>query len=69
MRTPAVILFAALLLGGCEESFEKPTEVRVARTINRDGSRVISYTAMYDDGIETYIRRGKAFRTELRRID
>lgn len=55
MRTPAVILFAALLLGGCEESFEKPTEVRVARTINRDGSRVISYTAMYDDGIETYI--------------
>ena len=34
---------------------DKPTRVHVSRIITQTGDRVISYTAMYDDGIETYI--------------
>lgn len=49
-------LFAiALCVTGCGEGFDKPSEVKVSRAITRSGDRIISYTAMYDDGIETYI--------------
>lgn len=58
MRPIAVILLVGLpvvSLGGCGESYEKPTQVRVSRVITTAGDRVVTYTAMYDDGIETYI--------------
>lgn len=55
MPRVAAIPLCVLVLSGCAESIEKPTEVRVSRVITRAGERVITYTAMYDDGIETYI--------------
>ncbi|RNC82672.1 MAG: hypothetical protein ED559_13120 [Phycisphaera sp.] len=45
----------ALCVTGCSEGYDKPSEVKVSRAITRSGDRIISYTAMYDDGIETYI--------------
>lgn len=48
-------LAAALCLTGCGEGYEKPSEVKVSRAITVSGDRIISYSAMYDDGIETYI--------------
>lgn len=42
-------------LTGCGEPYEKPTQVRVSRVITTSGERVVTYTALYDDGIETYI--------------
>ncbi|GAB5497259.1 MAG: hypothetical protein Phyf2KO_23390 [Phycisphaerales bacterium] len=50
--TPIVL---ARCLTGCSEGYDKPSEVKVSRAITRSGDRIISYTAMYDDGIETYI--------------
>ena len=55
MRTIPVILLALVGLTGCSESFEKPTRVHVSRVITAAGDRIVTYTAMYDDGIETYI--------------
>lgn len=56
MRRPAAILALLLVLPGCgERGRDRPTQVIVSRVITRAGDRVITYTAMYDDGIETYI--------------
>ena len=55
VRFSAVILLLALTLAGCGESFEKPTTVHVSRVLTTAGDRIVTYTAMYDDGIETYI--------------
>jgi hypothetical protein len=47
---------ALFLLAGCDSGLaDKPTRVHVSRVITQAGDRVVSYTAMYDDGIETYI--------------
>lgn len=54
MRTPTLAILV-LSLAACGEPFDKPTQVHVSRVITREGDRVITYTAMYDDGIETYI--------------
>lgn len=53
--TPAALLL--LVLGGCGDALQgdRPDEVRVQRVITLSGERVVSYTAMYDDGIETYV--------------
>ena len=58
MRQIAAILLVGLpvtCLTGCGEPYEKPTQVYVSRVITNAGDRVVTYTAMYDDGIETYI--------------
>ncbi len=55
MRPFAVILPLTLALAGCGESFEKPDKVHVSRVLTTAGDRIVTYTAMYDDGIETYI--------------
>lgn len=55
MRAAILTTLAALTLTACGERFEKPTQVHVSRVITRAGDRVVTYTAMYDDGIETYI--------------
>lgn len=55
MRHTRPLIVLTLCLTGCGESPDQPTEVRVSRAITRSGDRIVSYTAMYDDGIETYI--------------
>ncbi len=55
MRFISTILISALTLVGCGEAYERPTQVHVSRVITTAGHRVVTYTAMYDDGIETYI--------------
>jgi len=54
VRTPTLAILV-LSIAACGEPFDKPTQVHVSRVITREGDRVITYTAMYDDGIETYI--------------
>ncbi len=60
---PARVLAAAALLavalGGCGDALQgdRPSEVRVQRVITPGGERIVSYTAMFDDGIETYVDR------------
>ncbi|MEM9167916.1 MAG: hypothetical protein AAGB48_12935 [Planctomycetota bacterium] len=55
----SLLVLAAGTLVGCGDTLEgdRPTEVRVQRIITLDGTRTVSYTAMFDDGIETYIDR------------
>ena len=59
MLTPAALvsLMSVLVLGGCDDALrgDRPGEVRVQRVITIGGERVVSYTAMFDDGIETYV--------------
>lgn len=55
MRHTRPLIVLTLCLTGCGERSDQPTEVRVSRAITRSGDRIVSYTAMYDDGIETYI--------------
>ncbi|MCA9271424.1 MAG: hypothetical protein KDA31_00105 [Phycisphaerales bacterium] len=55
MRQLTAITLLLACLTGCGEPYEKPTQVRVSRVITAAGDRVVTYTAMYDDGIETYI--------------
>ncbi|MEM7623678.1 MAG: hypothetical protein AAF235_10810 [Planctomycetota bacterium] len=55
-----VLTAAALcvaLVGGCGDALqgERPSEVRVQRVITTSGERIVSYTAMFDDGVETYV--------------
>ena len=50
------IILPLVVLSGCDAGMaDKPTTVDVSRIITQSGDRVVSYTAMYDDGIETYI--------------
>lgn len=53
--TPAAL--CVVFLGGCGDALQgdRPSEVRVQRVITMSGERVVSYTAMFDDGVETYI--------------
>ncbi|MEL6797755.1 MAG: hypothetical protein AAFO89_13155 [Planctomycetota bacterium] len=55
MLTPAAL--CVVLVGGCGDALQgdRPSEVRVQRVITTSGERIVSYTAMFDDGIETYI--------------
>ena len=57
-----IVASAACMMAGCDDPLagDRPTEVRVQRIITQGGERVISYTAMYDDGVETYIDRAPA---------
>jgi len=51
-----LLLGTTLMLAGCDAGLaDKPTTVHVSRIVTMSGDRVVSYTAMYDDGIETYI--------------
>lgn len=52
---PAALV--VLVLGGCGGALEgdRPSEVRVQRVITMSGERIVSYTAMFDDGVETYV--------------
>ncbi|MEO1583492.1 MAG: hypothetical protein AAFR96_02835 [Planctomycetota bacterium] len=55
----AALIASALLMAGCSDPLEggRPTEVRVQRIITLSGERIVSYTALYDDGVETYVDR------------
>ncbi len=46
-----------MLVPGCADALEgdRPSEVRVQRVITLTGERIVSYTAMFDDGVETYV--------------
>ncbi|MEM8756534.1 MAG: hypothetical protein AAGF47_01975 [Planctomycetota bacterium] len=57
---PVAILLVSAMLAGCGDAFDgdRPTEVRVQRILTAAGDRIVSYTAMYDDGIETYLDYG-----------
>ncbi|MEO1716324.1 MAG: hypothetical protein AAFR76_04360 [Planctomycetota bacterium] len=57
MRVLMLAALSAVLVGGCGDALEgdRPSEVRVQRVITPNAGRVVSYTAMFDDGIETYV--------------
>lgn len=55
MRTPTLAILVLALASCGQDAYDKPTQVHVSRVITREGDRVITYSAMYDDGIETYI--------------
>ncbi|MEO1534008.1 MAG: hypothetical protein AAFS11_00415 [Planctomycetota bacterium] len=56
-RVLAPAALCVVLVGGCSDGLDgdRPSEVRVQRVITTGGDRIVSYTAMFDDGIETYV--------------
>jgi hypothetical protein len=52
-----VLCVVMMFVCGCGDALQgdRPDEVRVQRVITRSGERVVSYTAMFRDGIETYV--------------
>ncbi|MGP1273082.1 MAG: hypothetical protein ACTS22_07095 [Phycisphaerales bacterium] len=56
-RRLGIVALAIPLAAGCDDPLagDRPNEVRVQRIITLSGERIVSYTAFYDDGLETYI--------------